>query len=73
MIGSEKGIRCPKCGSEELVKASEHPYALFVGGHRVQRGNGTLGEWWVCTSLSCEDGQKNDHSIRVSYISQDEE
>lgn len=70
---NEKEIpKCFKCGNERLVVASEHPYACFVGGTRIVRDNGTLGEWMVCTSLYCDDGKKNTHSIKVSFVSQEE-
>lgn len=31
----------------------------------------TLGERWICTNPDCEDGQKNNHSIRISLLPKD--
>ena len=72
----EEGLnhrRCPKCGNEKLVKAIDYPHAPFVGGYRVHRENRTLGDWFICRSLSCEDGRKNDYSIRTSLDADEDE
>lgn len=67
-----KADKCPKCGDTKLVMASDHPYSSFIGGVRIERDNGTLGEWWVYINPSCKDGEENIHSIETSFVGQEE-
>jgi len=57
-------IKCPKCRIQLSQKAIDYPLLAFVGGTRIQRDNGTLGDWYICVSQICEDGVFNSGAIK---------
>ncbi len=71
MLQSGRAYLCPKCQTPMKMASQYDENCHFVGGIRAVRREGTLGEWWICTNPDCEDGQKNDHSIRISLLPKD--